>query len=153
MRKRSRGILPESPLDQEQVAEQTTSKGLAAEDRVMSNLQTNEDLYQTAKIAGEEQATPTEGGNAATGFASSLGSGIAQRGAAGGNESDIVAGSMMATGNPYAIGAGAGLMVLGAKSKRKDQYKRDLYEAQLKRIERQQEALQSLMSMSQRMQL
>ena len=56
-----------------------------------------------------------------------------------------------ASGNPYLLGAGLGLQVLGANQARRDRERQQEAEMRNARIVRQQTALQSLMQMSQGM--
>ena len=88
---------------------------------------------------GESKATPSA--RAGTAAVKSL--------ATGGDVTDIATSGLMASGNPYAMGAGAGLAVLSAGAKRKQQEKEQKAIMKQQRIERQQRALENLTSVSQ----
>lgn len=60
---------------------------------------------------------------------------------------------ILGKGNPYALGAGLGLQVLGASAQRRREQKELEARMKVERIERQQRALQNLMSLSQNMRL
>lgn len=74
-------------------------------------------------------------------------------GANGGSEDDMVSGGLMASGNPYAMAAGAGLSVLSASEKAKQRDKEVAYKNRLDRIQRQQSSINNLMSMSSQLRL
>lgn len=69
--------------------------------------------------------------------------------AGGGSAADVVSGGLMATGNPYAIGAAAGLQVLSASKKREQRNRELQYQAKLERISRQQRALENMTGIAQ----
>lgn len=73
--------------------------------------------------------------------------------AGGQNEADVLGQAGMASGNPYAMAGGAGLMVLSAKAKREQREAELRAEMKLDRINRQQNAIQRLMNLSQNMRL
>lgn len=99
-------------------------------------------LYESTEIESDDnfgQATPS----------ARAGSAAVKTLASGGDVTDIATSGLMASGNPYALGAGVGLAVLSAGAKRKKQEQDTKAIAKQQRIERQQRALENLTSVSQ----
>ena len=82
---------------------------------------------------------------------SSRASRIASNISSGASTEDIASQGLIMSGNPYAMGAGLGLAVISADAKRKQRDREMKAQMQIDRIERQQRALSSLMSLSQGM--
>lgn len=67
----------------------------------------------------------------------------------GGSASDIASAGLMASGNPSALGAGTVLAVLSANSKRKEKEYETRQMLKQKRIERQQNAINKMITVAQ----
>lgn len=110
-------------------------RALASEDEYP---EVSEDMYSDTKI----QALPVE-------EKSNYGGGVAASQMAGGaSAEDAAAAGLMSSGNPYAMGAGAGLAVLSAGAKRRDQQKMLDYQAKQDRIQKQQQAISRLIGIT-----
>lgn len=68
--------------------------------------------------------------------------------AGGGNPMDTAGMALISSGNPYAAGAGAGLMVLSARQKRLENEANLRWKEKQNRIERQQSAVSRLIGIS-----
>jgi hypothetical protein len=73
----------------------------------------------------------------------------AQTLANGGSKEDAMAAGLMATGNPYAMGAGLGLMAYSTVEKKKQERRNAEYQAKLKQAENRRSAINSLASIGQ----
>lgn len=104
-----------------------------------------QDLYDKdeSKIVDDNFGATTGGANARAA------SSVAQTVSSGGSTADIATAGLMASGNPYAMGAGLGLSVLSAGQKRREQEENTKALAKQDRIQRQQRALENLTSVSQ----
>lgn len=74
------------------------------------------------KGVGEKAILEAQAGSAPSGLSAagqSMGSGMAQQGAANGSMGQTAGGALMMTGNPYLMGAGLGLSVLAAGEQNK----------------------------------
>lgn len=123
-RKRSRGISSESPASR--------PEDIQSDENLTRNVDAEPIDVTAQKSQGNDRAAR-----------------MASAGASGSSGTDTLANIGIASGNPYAMGAGAGLKVLGAAEKRKQQDRDKRYRAKLARISRQQNALNNLMQMSQ----
>ena len=108
-----------------------------------------EDLYDRTHI--EEDSGDMAASQAAAGVTPSQRAALAatSTAAGGGSKADVVSGGLVATGNPYAIAAAAGIQVLSASKKREQRNKELQYQAKLERITRQQRALESMTGVAQ----
>ena len=76
------------------------------------------------------------------------GVGAAKTMAEGGSAEDALTQGLVASGNPYAMGAGLGLSVLSAKRKKEDAHREAKAKAENERRQRQVNALQSLVGVT-----
>ena len=108
-----------------------------------------EDLYERTHI--EEDSGDMSMSQAAAGITPSQRAALAatRTAAGGGSRADVVSGGLMATGNPYAIAAAAGLQVMSATRKREQRNKELQHQAKLERISRQQRALENMTGVAQ----
>lgn len=106
-------------------------------------------LYDSTEIV--DDSGDLAASQAASGLTPSQRAGLAaaKSVAGGGSTEDVIAGGLMASGNPYAIAAGAGIQVLSASKKREQANKELQYKAKLERISRQQRALESMTGVAQ----
>jgi hypothetical protein len=105
-----------------------------------------EQMPQAKTVGGEDVKAPGAG----AGFdAKAGGVGAAATLAKGGSATDAAASGLLATGNPYAIGAGLGLMAYSTVQKKKQERKQQEYEAKLKQAESRRSAITNLASIGQ----
>lgn len=116
--------------------------------RNKQNAPKEKSLYESTEIV-DDSAGFADTGMSKTGGSSRAGAAAMQTMASGGDATDIATSGLMMSGNPYAMAAGAGLSVLSAGSKRKQQEQEAKAISKQQRIERQQRALENLTSVSQ----
>lgn len=106
-----------------------------------------QDLYESTEIVDDNSGDSM----GMAGLTPSQRAGLAatKSAASGGGTADVISGSLMASGNPYAIAAAAGIQVLSASKKRDQRNKELQYKAKLERISRQQRALESMTGVAQ----
>jgi hypothetical protein len=109
-----------------------------------------DDLYDLYQINNDGEATfDEESGNAMTrSDRLNAGRAMSSSSSGGGNAMDIAGSGLMMSGNPYAMAAGAGLMVASGAQKRKDQERQAQWQAKQDRIQRQQAAISNLINVS-----
>jgi len=130
----------DSPMDQLQAASSAPEIDFSKDTMA-------EQMPQAKTVGGEEVKAP---GAAGTGFdAKAGGTGAATTLAKGGSATDAAAAGLMATGNPYAMGAGLGLMAYSTIQKKKQERKQQEYEAKLKQAESRKSAITNLASIGQ----
>lgn len=106
------------------------------------------DIIQRRRSGQKEK--PDFGGNQPSGMTASqrAGQNAVRTASSGGSAMDIGTGALMASGNPYAMGAGVGLAVLSASQKREQAEEEARYMREQNKISSQKEALSRLMDMS-----
>jgi hypothetical protein len=127
----------DSPMDQLQAASSAPEVDFSKDTMA-------EQMPQAKTVGGEEVKAPGAGFDAKAG-----GMGAATTLAKGGSAEDAAAAGLMATGNPYAMGAGLGLMAYSTIQKKKQERKQQEYEAKLKQAESRKSALTNLASIGQ----
>ena len=108
-----------------------SASGRAAYEEKLQQMQDKEAASE--QVAGAQNSGTT---NAA------MGAGKAA--ASGGSATDIASAGLLASGNPYAMGAGLGLMTLSQINKRKQQEQMNQYTAEVERIKARQDAINRL---------
>jgi hypothetical protein len=132
-----RGIGTDSPMDQLQAASSAPEIDFSKDTMA-------EQMPQPKIVGGEDIKTPGADFNAKAGGVSA-----ATTLAKGGSAEDAAAAGLMATGNPYAMGAGLGLMAYSTVQKKKQERKQQEYEAKLKQAEGRRAAITNLASIGQ----
>ena len=104
-----------------------------------------DDLFDNTKIDSGNMGSDVAGKTPST---KKAGEAAAKQAISGGSGVDIGSSALMATGNPYAMAAGAGLAVLSGARKRAESEHETRQILKQKRLERQQNAINKMIEVS-----
>jgi hypothetical protein len=99
--------------------------------------------------AEEQQAEPTASEDSQKFDMEKGGESMAKAAAKGGGASDALSAGLLASGNPYAMGAGLGLMTLSSINKQKQEQKQREYDAKVAAVQARRNAIRDLVQIGQ----
>ena len=108
-----------------------------------SNLTQNENVVPLSEAESETVSSDKASAGEKGGLAA------AKTAASGGNALDVASTGLMASGHPYAVGAGLALQTINTINKRKQQQEQNRYIAELQKVQARQEAINKLAQIGQ----